>query len=181
MCSYYPPGRLRYAPKLWCKQITMIRYGFFRVKRPLTTIKLNANATLISRFFMVILDQCQWRPGSCPPRELSVREQWGICEWGFCQIVTRNIFYRNVVWPAIYWTTLHPKRKATSEKLRFFWGRVTLLFLIPFRWARWTQRREEHCTYNYSGSNCKKNHMCFENTQHRSPTIHIWCRIYYYF
>ncbi len=24
-----------------------------------------------------------------------------------------------------------------------------------------------------------KNHICFENTQRRSPTIHIWCRIYY--
>ncbi len=27
----------------------------------------------------------------------------------------------------------------------------------------------------------KKNHICFENTQRRSPTIHIWCWIYYYF
>ena len=24
----------------------------------------------------------------------------------------------------------------------------------------------------------KKKHICFENTQRRSPTIHIWCRIY---
>ncbi len=25
----------------------------------------------------------------------------------------------------------------------------------------------------------EKKHICFENTQHRSPTIHIWCRIYH--
>ncbi len=31
---------------------------------------------------------------------------------------------KNEIWPKIHWPTLLPKRKATSEKLRFFWGRV---------------------------------------------------------
>ncbi len=26
-----------------------------------------------------------------------------------------------------------------------------------------------------------KKHICFENTPRRSPMIHIWCQIYYYF
>ena len=31
---------------------------------------------------------------------------------------------RNDIWPKVHRPTLKPKRKATSEKLRFFWGRV---------------------------------------------------------
>ncbi len=33
----------------------------------------------------------------------------------------------------------------------------------------------------FSNSKLKKNHICFENTPRRSPTIHIWCRMYYFF
>ncbi len=31
--------------------------------------------------------------------------------------------------------------------------------------------------FNYIIFDIKKNHICFENTQRRSPTIHVWCRI----
>ncbi len=34
---------------------------------------------------------------------------------------------RNDIWPKVHRPTLIPKRKATSEKLRFFWGRVYIV------------------------------------------------------
>ncbi len=120
------------------------------------------NATLISRFFMVTLDQGQWpqvistkgnAPGSnrqktytLPKKErqlsncleassfvkfqrwlalrclLSVQERWGIFEWGFWQIVIRSI-----VEMTFGLNSPTYKRKATSEKLCFFWGRVYIL------------------------------------------------------
>ncbi len=37
----------------------------------------------------------------------------------------------NEIWPKVHWPTLLPKRKATSEKLRFFWGRVYIVATHP--------------------------------------------------
>ncbi len=63
-----------------------------------STLFPKINATLISRFFKVTLDQRQWPQVMC----------------------TKG----NEIWSKVHWPTLLPKRKATSEKLRFFWGRV---------------------------------------------------------
>ncbi len=42
----------------------------------------------------------------------------------------------NEIWPKIHWPTLLPKRKATSEKLRFFWGRVYgWRFRVKWSWV----------------------------------------------
>ena len=69
------------------------------------------NATLIFRFFMVTLDQGQW------PRFMRTK---GNAPWSNCYQEQCT----NEIWPKVHWPTLLPKRKATSEKLRFFWGRV---------------------------------------------------------
>ncbi len=81
----------------------------------LHTLFPKRDATSISRFLMVTLHQGQWprimfTKGIAPGRNF----KWGSlahCHQEHC---------RNEIWPKVHWHKLLPKRKATSEKLRFF-------------------------------------------------------------
>ncbi len=86
--------------------------------KDLCTLFPKRNATLIYGFFMVTLDQGQWPWVMCTKWNAPGEEFWNGVFGKFLQNC------RNDVWPKVHWPTLFPKRKANSENLRFFWGRV---------------------------------------------------------
>ena len=68
---------------------------------------------------MATLDQGQWPRVMCTKGNASGSNRQ--------KTPLKNCYQEqctNEIWPKVHWSTLLPKRKATSEKLRFFWGRV---------------------------------------------------------
>ncbi len=103
-----------------------------------STLFPKRNATLISRFFIVTLDQGQW------PRGMSIQGNAPGSNQEQC---------KNVIWPKVHWPTLFPKRKATSgEECKYeFSCRVNRLLQTILRWSyygliirrRWYVSRSE--------------------------------------
>ncbi len=107
----------------------MIWLRFSRINQYFpSTLFPKRNATLISRFFMVTPDQGQWPWVMCtkenaPQMSSDCARSVRNFRIGFLT----NCYQEqctNEIWPKVHWPTLLPKRMATSEKLRFFWGRV---------------------------------------------------------